>query len=591
MVSMHTSPLLTPGTGDAGGLNVYVLQAALHLARRGVAVDIATRATGGQAGVVRPAPDVAVHHLVAGPEAPVLKEDLPQHLDECARALVPLLDRVAREGGVVHSHYWLSGVAALRARELRIQDGPVPPLVHTMHTAARVKNQRLAEGERPEPAVRVRGEDALVADADLLVVNTQEEAGSLVELSGADPDRLRVVAPGVDLQTFRPGPRAEARAEVGLPPEAVVLLFVGRIQPLKAPDVLVRAAGELLRRDPGLRDRLVVAILGGLSGSGLACPKALTALVEQEGLTGLVRFGETMPREELARWYRAADLLVVPSHHESFGLVAIEALASGTPVVAARVGGLPHAVGDVGVLVDGHDPHDWADALQGALDRVATDADGWRSRAQEHARGFSWERTVDGLLAAYTEAAQGSGARWTTDGPGTRAPAGGPMTEPTPDLIVLRRHLDAMEVPWEPGAREGETVVTLPGERKLRTVVSLLLGRRALELRAFVIRAPDENHAEFYRYLLRRALRLPGLGYAVDASGDVYLTGRVPARALDEQTLDELLGGVLTACDEPFNDLLRLGFWTSIRREWAWRVDRGESTANLEAFRAELERR
>lgn len=163
------------------------------------------------------------------------------------------------------------------------------------------------------------------------------------------------------------------------------------------------------------------------------------------------------------------------------------------------------------------------------------------------------------------------------------------MSEDTADLSWLRDHLDALELPWEQGAREGETVVTLPGERKLRTVVSLLLGQRALELRAFVIRNPDENHEAFYRFLLRRALRLPGLGYAVDASGDVYLTGRVPLGGLDEGSLDELLGGVLTACDEPFNDLLRLGFWTSIRREWAWRVDRGESTANLEAFRAELE--
>jgi hypothetical protein len=153
----------------------------------------------------------------------------------------------------------------------------------------------------------------------------------------------------------------------------------------------------------------------------------------------------------------------------------------------------------------------------------------------------------------------------------------------------LRAHLDALEVPWEEGTRPGETVATLPGERKLRTLVSLLVGQRALELRAFVVRNPDENHEAFYRFLLRRALRLPWVGYAVDGSGDVWLTGRVPLAGLDEPLLDEVLGAVLAACDEPFNDLLRLGFWTSIRREWAWRVDRGESTANLEAFRAELE--
>ncbi|WP_151525462.1 YbjN domain-containing protein [Serinicoccus kebangsaanensis] len=160
---------------------------------------------------------------------------------------------------------------------------------------------------------------------------------------------------------------------------------------------------------------------------------------------------------------------------------------------------------------------------------------------------------------------------------------------PEPPLDTLRALLDALEVEWEEGTRRGETVVALPGERKLRTVVSLVVGERAVELRAFVIRNPDENHEAFYRYLLRRALRLPGVGYAVDASGDVYLTGRVPLVGLDEHVLDELLGAVLAACDEPFNEMLRLGFWTSIRREWAWRLERGESTANLEAFRAELE--
>ena len=158
-------------------------------------------------------------------------------------------------------------------------------------------------------------------------------------------------------------------------------------------------------------------------------------------------------------------------------------------------------------------------------------------------------------------------------------------------LETLHTLLRAVGVEPEDGARDGETVVTLPGERKLRTVVSLVVGQRALTLQAFVIRNPDENHEEVYRYLLRRALRLPGIGYAVDASGDVYLTGRVPLAGLDEQTLDELLGAVLAACDEPFDDLLRLGFWTSIQREWEWRISRGESTANLEAFRAQLEER
>ncbi|MFB9732948.1 YbjN domain-containing protein [Ornithinimicrobium kibberense] len=165
------------------------------------------------------------------------------------------------------------------------------------------------------------------------------------------------------------------------------------------------------------------------------------------------------------------------------------------------------------------------------------------------------------------------------------------MSRPTAADPVdhLRLLLDRVGADWEEGTRPGETVVTLPGEHKLRTVVSLLVGERAMELRAFVIRNPDENHEEFYRHLLRRALRLPGLGYAVDAVGDVYVTGRTPLAGIDEAAVDELLGAVLAACDDPFDDLLRLGFWTSIRREWAWRRSRGESTANLAAFRAELE--
>ncbi len=156
-------------------------------------------------------------------------------------------------------------------------------------------------------------------------------------------------------------------------------------------------------------------------------------------------------------------------------------------------------------------------------------------------------------------------------------------------LARLHDQLVALGLPVEDGARDRELVVTLPGERKLRTVVSLLVGDRAVELRAFVVRNPDENHEQFYRYLLRRSLRTPGLAYAVDSTGDVYVTGRVLTAGLDDDAVDELMGAVLAASDEPFNQLLRLGFWTSIRREWAWRNARGEPTGNLEAFRAELE--
>ncbi len=221
----------------------------------------------------------------------------------------------------------------------------------------------------PSRVGREIGEAQVVEAADRLVANTEREAGELVALYDADPDRVVVAEPGVDLSTFTPGSVAGARAAVGVPTDAVLLLFVGRIQPLKGPDVLVRAAGEILRRRPDLRSRLVVAVLGGASGTGVRNPMGLEDLAERRGIADLVRFVPPVDRPTLAQWYRAADVVAVPSHSESFGLVAVEAQACGTPVVAANVGGLPTAVGSAGVLVDGHDTADWATAIAGGRPR------------------------------------------------------------------------------------------------------------------------------------------------------------------------------------------------------------------------------
>ncbi|TQM91025.1 D-inositol-3-phosphate glycosyltransferase [Ornithinimicrobium humiphilum] len=422
MVSVHTSPLERPGTGDAGGLNVYVVETATRLARRGVLVDVFTRATSGsQGGSVPLAPGVTVHHVTAGPLEGLGKEDLPGQL--CAFAADFSSHLAGRPEGhfdLIHAHYWLSGQVGWIA-----SDRFDVPLVQTMHTMAKVKNRALAEGDQPEPRGREIGEEQVVARADALVANTPEEARELVDLYGADPAAVHVVPPGVALETFRPGPQDEARAEVGLDPDAVVLLFVGRIQPLKAPDVLVRAAGELVRRDPALRDRLRVVVLGGLSGSGLTRPKALRKVVVQEGLEDLVQIRPPVSREELATWFRAADLVAVPSYNESFGLVAVEALASGTPVVAARVGGLPVAVGRAGVLVDGHDPEVWADELAATLQRLEDPAEraAWSTRAVAHAEQFSWEHTVDRLVEVYSGAV--AARRLGSPGP-VGVPGGGP---------------------------------------------------------------------------------------------------------------------------------------------------------------------
>jgi D-inositol-3-phosphate glycosyltransferase len=386
-------------------MNVYVTEVARRLAERGVEVDIFTRATSGDLPpAVAMAPGVTVRHVTAGPFQGLSKEDLPGQL--CAVTSGVLRAEAARPEGwydVIHSHYWLSGqVGWLAAERWNL------PLVHAMHTMAKVKNLTLAEGDRPEPDGRVIGEQQVVDAADRLVANTSAEAQQLVDLYGADPAHVAVVHPGVDLDVFSPGgpgAQAAARTALGVDQDTVLLLFVGRIQPLKAPDVLVRALAAMLERTPSLRDRVQVVVAGGPSGSGLAHPHALEDLAVELGVRDLVRFVPPVGRELLADWYRAADVCVVPSYSESFGLVAVEAQACGTPVVAARVGGLPTAVSDgvSGLLIDGHDPRDWAAALCSAVGdpaRLAT----WSRNAVTHAAGFGWDATADATLEVYRDA-------------------------------------------------------------------------------------------------------------------------------------------------------------------------------------------
>lgn len=392
VLSVHTSPLAQPGTGDAGGMNVYVLQSALELARRGVEVEIFTRATSStDAPVVRVAPGVLVRNVVAGPFEGLDKYDLPTQL--CAFTAGVLRVEANHEPGyydIVHSHYWLSGQVGWLA-----SDRWAVPLVHTSHTLAAVKNLSLAEGDTPEPALRAVGEQQVVDAADRLIVNTEDEARQLVSLHHADPARIDVAYPGVDLATFTPGDKAEARAALGLSLDEQVVAFIGRIQPLKAPDVLLRAAAKL----PDVR----VVVAGGPSGSGLAVPDGLVSLADELGITDRVTFLPPQSREQLVNVYRAADLVAVPSYSESFGLVAVEAQACGTPVVAAAVGGLPVAVRDgvSGVLVEGHDPGDWANAIGRTLE---LGPESLREGALQHAATFSWAHTVDALLAGYTRA-------------------------------------------------------------------------------------------------------------------------------------------------------------------------------------------
>lgn len=407
-ISVHTSPLHQPGTGDAGGMNVYIVEVAKRLAAAGVEVEIFTRATSSNVPrVVELVPGVTVEHVLAGPFEGLAKEDLPAQL--CAFAQGVLRAEARHTPGrydLVHSHYWLSGQVGWLAKE---RWGV--PLVHSAHTLAKVKNSLLADGDRPEPRTRVIGEEQVVAEADRLIANTQAEAGELGRWYGAAADRVSVVEPGVDLTRFQPGSgprsavRASSRRALGLPESGLLVGFVGRVQPLKAPDVLIRAAAELHVRAPELARQLTLAIVGGPSGTGLDRPSALMELAASLGISHAVRFLPPQPGSALADVYRACDLVAVPSYSESFGLVALEAQACGTPVVAAAVGGLVTAVRDQqsGVLVNSHDPADWARVLGDLLAAPA-----WRAEladgAVRHASDFSWDRTAARLLTVYREA-------------------------------------------------------------------------------------------------------------------------------------------------------------------------------------------
>jgi D-inositol-3-phosphate glycosyltransferase len=391
MLSLHTSPLEQPGAGDAGGMNVYVRSTARELARVGIDVEIFTRETGEGRPRREVLPDgVVVHHLHAGPRRRIPKEALPGLKDTFADAITDVADLLA-DGhfDVLHSHYWVSGIVGLTlSRAMNL------PLVHSMHTMARVKNLRMVALGAPEPVDRIAGEQEIVDGAARFIANTSTEASELVSLYGAARDRVDVVAPGVDLATFHPGDRGAARAALAFPPEQFHIVFAGRIQKLKGPQVLVAAVAELRRRRPDIS--VAVSILGSGSGSEAL---ALQPLIDEAGLTDEVRLYPPVTAAHLAQWFRSADAVVMPSFSESFGLVALEAQACGTPVVVANVGGLPQAISDgrSGLLVNGHAAPAWAEALERLHDDPQLRATLGRGAAT-HALAFGWQRTA--LLTA-----------------------------------------------------------------------------------------------------------------------------------------------------------------------------------------------
>jgi len=393
MLSLHTSPLVQPGVGDSGGMNVYVRELAGSLARAGVDVTVFVRRWRHELpDVVEPEPGFRVVHVDAG-AVDLAKEDLPDVVDSFADGVRTYLDATAPVSAI-HANYWLSGVAGHRLKhELGL------PLISTFHTLARVKAETGDDGGDPER--RAEAEATVIGCSDRMLASCQAEADQLVELYGADPDRIEQVPPGVDHAFFSPGDRTGARAALNLGPEPVVL-FVGRIQPLKQADLAVSALAHMRNNDATL------VVVGGPSGTdGHTELARVHAVADQLGVTGRVRFVPPQPHHLLSSWYRAADVVVVPSRSESFGLVALEAAACGTPVVAAAVGGLTSIIDDgrTGILVDGTDPLVWARHVDALIDDPQA-ARAMSEAAVVRARGYTWPTAAGRLRRLYTDLAQ-----------------------------------------------------------------------------------------------------------------------------------------------------------------------------------------
>ncbi len=391
-LSMHTSPLVQPGVGDAGGMNVYVDQLARAMAESGVKVEVFTRRDSHHLPArVAVVPGYTVHHVDAGPARRLAVERLPNHVSRFAQRVVELITEV-QSVDVIHTHYWLSGWAGLLVkRRLGL------PMANSFHTLGRIKDMTRRHDDPPESLLRIAAETEVIQMSDCVVAATAVEADELLNHYGADPGALCVSPPGVDHGRFFPGSKEEARQRLGIG-HGPLVTFVGRIQALKGVDVALATFERVAAKLP----EATLMVMGGPSGPhGERELKSLKTHAARLGAE--VIFADPVPHRTLADVYRASDVLHVPSRSESFGLVAVEAQACGTPVVATRVGGLSFSVDDgvSGFLVDGWSPVDHADAVLAILTDPARARD-MSGRAVEWAERFSWENTVTRLLELYS---------------------------------------------------------------------------------------------------------------------------------------------------------------------------------------------
>lgn len=404
MLSVHTCPLATLGGKDTGGMNVYVRDLARELGRRGVGVDVFTRSQDEHQPHVKH--DLGhgnrVVHVPAGPERPLPKTELYRYLPEFVGGVREFAALQGQRYDLLHSHYWLSGLVA---RELRAFWGA--PILHTFHTLGIMKNRVAQASDQREPDVRLQAERHIVDFADRVIASTPAEESQLLLLYHADRRNLNVIPPGVDLNLFRPVPRDEARARIGAPAHGTMILFVGRIEPLKGVDTLLRAIA-LCRQKGDLPADLCLSIIGGDPSDGAHNENVemerLKRLCAELGMGDLVAFLGAKDQDSLHWYYSAAEVVVMPSHYESFGMVALEAMACGTPVVASGVGGLAFLVrdGETGYTVPDRDPEALCDCLGSLISRPELRQRLGR-QAADHAQNYAWPIVAEKIVGVYAD--------------------------------------------------------------------------------------------------------------------------------------------------------------------------------------------
>ena len=398
-VSMHTSPLLLPGLGDAGGMNVYLDRLAHTMVDRGVDVTIFTRRADPDLPlVVELGPGRRVVHIDAGPLERIPISHLTEHVGQFTGNVLTWIDDRSASFDIVHSHYWLSGRTGVA-----VKDALDIPLANSFHTLGKVKDLARTAHESASPIERLDAEEAVIAGSDCVIASTPFEFDDLLEHYGASPERLCVSPPGVDHAIFRPGSRAKARADLGLPLDDPVVLYAGRIQSHKGTALAAEAFAELAGSGTTSGDAARLHVVGGVSGADGAAELAhVERTIDERGLGERFQRFDPVPHARLVEHYRAADVVVVPSRSETFGLVAAEAQACGIPVVASNIGGLPYVVSasETGLLVDDQDPRSFAAALRAILDHPGF-AQRLGREAQVFSRRFSWDATATRMLELY----------------------------------------------------------------------------------------------------------------------------------------------------------------------------------------------